>query len=122
MAVQTRKYKRRSFPVEAVLVTDENMKELARWSKGQIKRTKGTDEKPSAPYIKLKVHRPQNERQTRAFAGDHIVVTANGYRVYPPASFEKTFYSVEGEDSGVVAVADIVPAFQPAGQEKVVTS
>jgi hypothetical protein len=78
------KYVRKPFYVQAAQVTEENITQVARWCEGTIL----IDERP---YIKVKVKRPLAERQTRAFVGDWVLSSGNGYKVYTQASFEKNF-------------------------------
>src|SRR5690606_9703597 len=60
--MQTAVYARKSFNVEAVQVTQENIEEVANWCGGQIK-----ENRDGAPYIKIDVKRALNERQRRAY-------------------------------------------------------
>lgn len=85
-------YLRKSFPVDAVRVTADNMEEVARWCDGSIHEDH-TDENPSANphYIKVRVQNPLTERQTRAYDGDWVLYAGKGYKVYTDRAFRKSF-------------------------------
>jgi hypothetical protein len=44
-----------------------------------------------AMYIKVPVHKPVNEKQTRAFVGDFVVMSGENFKVYTRENLEKTF-------------------------------
>ena len=73
-------------------VTEENMKALAEWCKGDI-RTEGSGAN-ARQFIKVKVSKPLTERQTKAFIGDRIIYASNGFKVYTPKAFAKSFRKV----------------------------
>lgn len=82
-------YRRKPFEVLAVQVTEENMAEVSEWCNGEILKTgKGT------PFIKVPVVRPSMVRQTRAFAGDWILYSGRGHKVYTVKAFENSFEKV----------------------------
>jgi hypothetical protein len=89
---EVEQFLRRPYPVEAVLVTEENMAAVAKWCQGDIRNT--TDGK----YIKVRVHRPLNERQTKAFPGDRILYAGTGYKVYTPNAFDKSFMKADAPE------------------------
>jgi hypothetical protein len=81
-------YKRKTFIVEGIQVTEENMFEVAVWCDGLIiQPTRPND----SAFIKVRVHRPLSERQTKAFVGDWILKTKNSYKVYPDKAFKASF-------------------------------
>lgn len=86
-------YERRSFDVEAVQVTMENIVEVAAWCSGQVCEIENkTDNNDRVPhYIKVAVHRPANSRQTRAHIGDWVLRMGHGYKVYTTEAFERCF-------------------------------
>lgn len=102
--MQTTKYTRKSFDVDAVQVTAENMAQVSEWCGGRIVG-EGTDE----PYIKVKIHRPLSERQTRAYAGDWVLYAANGFKVYTPKAFENGFVLVDKQEADTVIVGELKP-------------
>jgi hypothetical protein len=85
--MQTAKFVRRPFEVEAVQVTDENLVEVAKWCGGTIRKVDFTNKR----YIKVKVFRPLNEKQTQAFPGDWLVFANTGYKVYADKAFHSVF-------------------------------
>ena len=85
-SITTAKYARKSFEVDAVQVGTENINDIAKWCDGEV-RTNSKDEK----YIKVRVHRALNERQTQAFVGDWILYSGTGYKVYTPRAFDSCF-------------------------------
>lgn len=89
------KYKRKTFEVEAVQVTAQNLQEAAKWCGGDVRFEDNNLEIDSA-YIKVKVRRPLSEKQTRAAVGDWILLSESGYKVYTSRAFESSF--VEATD------------------------
>ena len=89
------KYKRKSFEVEAVQVTAQNLQEAAKWCGGDVRFENNNLDIDSA-YIKVKVRRPLSEKQTRAVVGDWILLSESGYKVYTSRAFESSF--VEATD------------------------
>jgi len=87
--IQTEKFVRKPFYVEAIKVTEENMTEVATWCNGEVL----TDAK-DVRYIHVRVHRPLNPRQTQAYVGDLVLYAGTGYKVYTQRSFDKSFTSV----------------------------
>lgn len=86
--IEVDKYQRRPFFVEAVKVTVDNMREVAEWCNGSIiETTKET-------YIKVKVKRPTNHRQTTALIGDWVLSSEYGYKVFSPRNFDLKFAKV----------------------------
>lgn len=96
--MKTESYARKTFYVDAVRVTNENMEEVANWCAGEIRRTLGSEKRPPRPYIKVDVGRALNERQTRAYEGDWVLFyDGNGFKVYTEQAFEKSFEPVKVE-------------------------
>jgi hypothetical protein len=80
---------RNPFYVDAVRVTAENMQDAATWCEGDV-FTMATPE-GEVRYVKVRVHRPLNDRQTKAFAGDWILKAGTGFKVYTDPAFIKCF-------------------------------
>jgi len=78
-------YLRKTFEVQAVQVTDGNIYDVAKWCSGGIMSEDGS------PFIKVRVERVLNERQTRAFPGDWVVFAGRGYKVYTDRAFRASF-------------------------------
>lgn len=85
-----RKYNRSPFQVDAVQVTKENLQEIAEWCGGQV--LEHSDKGKTQKYVKVKVYRPVNEKQTRAFPGDWILSSDAGFKVYTDRAFQRSFY------------------------------
>jgi hypothetical protein len=109
MTVSTAKYVRKPLYVEAVQVTAENFQEVISWCQGDVGFQDGSDTKslsaaledgpvdPSKHFIRIRVHNPQSQRQTKAFVGDWILYTERGYKIYTEKAFKENFDPVEGE-------------------------
>ena len=54
--IETHKYTRKPFVVEAIQVTAENMDEIAQWCGGVVVNSS------EGNYVKVEVSRPMNER------------------------------------------------------------
>lgn len=87
--MKTVKYARKPFYVDAIQVTAENMKAVAKWCQGTI-----TTDGDGVDYIKVRVHRPLTEDQTKAYIGKWVLYAGTGYKVYTAAAFEKSFAKV----------------------------
>lgn len=86
MAFKTKRARRRDIYVEYVQVTSENMPELAKWCKGKIRRTRN-----GAEYIYVNVLYPKEPKQSKAFAGDFLLSSPTGFKVYTERGFHKAF-------------------------------
>lgn len=87
--IETAKFTRRPFVVEAVNVTAETMEEIARWCKGVVVSA------DDGSYIKVEVEKPLSERQTRAYPGDWVLYAGTGFKVYKDRAFHKTFVKAD---------------------------
>lgn len=85
--LNTKQFVRKPFNVEGIQVTLDNMAEVATWCGGTVV----TPEAGAAPYIKVNVARPLNERQTKGFAGDWILQAGGGFKVYTSKAFYASF-------------------------------
>lgn len=100
MGLQTGTYIRKSFPVEAVQVTEENFEAVATWCGGQIEvKEDGTR------YIRVRVHQPLNVEQTHAYVGRWILYARKGYKVFTDRAFRTNF--VPGSEAHIVNVTNI---------------
>lgn len=101
MAIKTERFIRKPLLVDAVRVTEENFLEIAFWCKGSIKNIDGSETKagtqidPSKQLIRVRVHKPMNDRQATAKIGDWILKTDRGYKVYTDKGFQAAFDKVE---------------------------
>lgn len=89
--LETVKYVRKPFLIDAVQVTADNMAEVAKWVDGDVRSN------DLGQYIKVRVHRPMNERQTQAYVGDWVLYAGTGYKVYTPKAFINAFRPADGE-------------------------
>lgn len=96
--LETTKYARNPFFVDAAQVTAENIHDVANWCSGEV-RTDGE----KAKYIKVRVHRPANDRQTKAFPGDYVLYAGTGYKVYTAKAFKSSFSIAEDQNVPVSA-------------------
>jgi len=94
MSVQSNTYVRKPFDVEAVEVTDENIEEVAEWCNGTVIAEGNENQKL---FIKVRVARALNERQTKAYPGDWVLYAGTGFKVYTPKAFHKTFHKKQLE-------------------------
>lgn len=95
--METVKYVRKPFEVEAVQVTTDNIDEVAAWCNGEVK-----EEENTSKYIKVAVARVLNERQTKAFVGDWVLYAGTGYKIYTAKAFAKHFDRSETQIPNVV--------------------
>lgn len=88
--MKTHKFARKPFYVDAARVSEDNIEEVAAWCDGTVE----TDNE-GALHVKVKVHRPLTERQTRAYIGDWVLFAGIGFKVYTPKAFDKSFEKVK---------------------------
>lgn len=88
--MKTHKFARKPFYVDAVRVSEENIEEVAAWCQGEV-----LTDAEEGRYIKVRVHRPQTDRQTKAFIGDWVLYSGTGFKVYTPKAFDKSFEKVK---------------------------
>ena len=107
--METKTYKRKSFEVDAVQATEENLEELALWCHGEVQ----TDSE-GRKFVKVKVHRPMNRKQTEAYPGDWVLLSSTGFKVYPDKAFQSAFEEglVYTEEDAKAQLGDVV---EPGG-------
>lgn len=93
--MQTKKYARKAFFVEAIQVTAENMEEVAQWAEGEIQQDPEQSGTGPVNYIFINVERPLNDRQTKAYMGDWVLSAGRGFKVYTNKAFLSSFEVVE---------------------------
>lgn len=94
MSVTTVKYVRKPFFVDAVQVTAENMQAVAEWCTGEVRsdfQDSGEPGTADVKYIHVRVHRPANDRQTKAYISNWILYAGTGYKVYTDKAFKSCF-------------------------------
>lgn len=104
--IETAKYARKPFQVDAVQVTAENINEVAEWCQGEVLTSQPQERDTAEPYIKVRVHRALNERQTKAFVGDWVLYAGLGYKVYTDKAFGKSFKPLEGTERDAATQAE----------------
>lgn len=101
--MHTSKFARKSFQVEGVQVTAENINEVAEWCGGDI-RYRRNSKSPEDMYIRVNVTRPLNERQKRAYLGNWVLKSDRGWKVFTENAFHASFDEVkEGADAPYLA-------------------
>lgn len=92
MSLETKRYNRKTFTVEAIQVTPENMADVAKWCGGEIRSDANKEGNLSRDYIKVDVKNPLRDKQTMAFLGCWVLKSGrNVFKVYTNASFNKSF-------------------------------
>lgn len=90
--LETTRYVRKPFFIDAVQVTEANIADVAAWVEGDV-RTDSDKKK----YVKVRVYRPMTDRQTKAYVGDWVLYAGTGYKVYTPKAFAESFELASGE-------------------------
>lgn len=105
--IKTDTFQRKTFNVEAIQVTEENMADVAAWCQGDV-RESDTD---NGAYIKVRVHNALTEKQTKAFVGDWVLYAGKGYKVYTDKAFTAGFQTgnVVPEVKNVFNHSTVVP-------------
>jgi len=134
--LKTEQYSRKTYLVEEVHVDEDNFEEVAKWCHGDVRTLVDHHKGTTTKYVKVRVYHPMKERQTQAFAGDHILYANNGFKVYSHKAFENSFEKVDpnvckcadpsqcvpylnGVDADAAIQADkLEVVFQPAAQVK----
>lgn len=94
--LNVKKFMRRTFDVDAVLVTEENFEDVAAWCGGKIVTVNEPegglfDESHTHRHISVEVSRPLSRRQTEAYVGDWVLYASKGFKVYTNRPFQKNF-------------------------------
>lgn len=89
MALEILNCSRKTFDVEAVRVTAENMHELAEWCNGTVLAA------DTNTYIRVRVRKaksaPTAPHLTRAYVGDWILRVGHNFKVFRNDAFLATF-------------------------------
>lgn len=90
------KFTRKPFFVDVVLVTAENMREVADWCGGKVlDKPNPRNKSQMIEYIKVDVERPLTEKQTMAYVGNYVLRAGRGFKVYTKSGLDKTFDAVD---------------------------
>jgi hypothetical protein len=90
--IQPKQYARKVTYVTAIQVTPANISEVAEWCKGVIEGS--AEGNPAEYFIRVKVFRAANERQTQAFVGDWVLKTMpnkDSFKVWTNPAFFQHF-------------------------------
>ncbi|QBZ73610.1 hypothetical protein SEA_ROSAASANTEWAA_46 [Streptomyces phage RosaAsantewaa] len=90
--IETKTYARKSFTVDAVQVTEENIRDVATWCGGTV--AKKLDD-TGRLYIKLERVNVSYKRRTMAFVGDWVLVSSTGFKIYENKSFKGVFEPID---------------------------
>lgn len=87
--IKIEQFRRKTFNVDAVQVTPDNLEDVASWCGGDVRteKQKGKDVR----FIKVRVYKALDEEQTKAFPGNYVVYMGSGYKVYKYNAFMRTF-------------------------------
>lgn len=89
-------YRRKTFSVEAIQVTEDNMDAVANWCQGKVLANRGESGEGNARFfVKVPVKRPLNDRQSRAYVGDWVLEARSGFKVYTQRAFDGCFEPAE---------------------------
>jgi hypothetical protein len=86
---------RKSFDVRAVRITDDNIRVVALWSGGIVRRLPNNPGEAlrgvNKRCIQLEVNHYNKLREVKAYVGDWILMTDEGFRHYRDKSFRLAF-------------------------------
>lgn len=123
VSIKTEKYVRTRFTIDAVQVTPENFAQVAEWCNGKIMTDMTTPE--HREFIKVEVHHPLSERQTKAYVNDWVLFAGKGFKCYTPKAFARTFEKVfqpkEQSVGNAVVTEEIIPGITASRVEPVYT-
>lgn len=111
--MKTHKFARKPFYVDAVRVTEDNINEVAAWCQGEV-----LTDPEEGQYIKVRVHRPLTEDQTKAFIGKWILFAGTGFKVYTAKAFDKSFEKVKTLTKAQADEAGIKVPIEPKAKPK----
>lgn len=97
--IVAKKFIRKSFPVDAIQVTPENMEAVAKWCAGTIMKNGDKEGHLSRDYIQVRVAYPLNPRQTEAYLGDWVLKSGKSFKVYTNSAFEKSFQAQDKQET-----------------------
>jgi hypothetical protein len=110
--IETTRFVRKPFYVDGIQVTASNMEQVAAWCAGDIQESPSKGGGKPASYIKVKVKAPLNDRQTKAYVGDWVLLANGDFKVYTHKSFVAAFDSLPTHVPG-----SIIPRI-PAGGDR----
>lgn len=84
--LETAKYVRKPFNVEAVQLSEENFDLVLAWTRGAVETTDGGER-----FIRVRTQNPLDERQKRAYVGDWVLKANGGFKIFPHKNFKRNF-------------------------------
>jgi hypothetical protein len=107
--IETQNYERIPFPIKAVRVTEENLEDIVKWSKGTLT----TDDK-GRRCVEVDVKRPIHDNQRYAYPGDWLTTSGSGYKVYLDDAFKRCFRLVPMESADPSDLKKLQEQYAPA--------
>lgn len=83
--MDTKKARRKTFDVEYVVVSGDNVEEVAAWCNGKV------GDEGSGCFVQIADKNAFNARQTKAFIGDYVLKSGTSFKAYGKKAFEKSF-------------------------------
>lgn len=129
--VRTTKYVRKPLYVDAVQVTKENFLDIVEWCQAtvgangaelgtEIRPAAGAEIDPEAHYLRIRVHNPRGQHQTKAVVGDWILYTDRGYKIYNEKAFEANFDLVNPDSFAAEMPVSLPPELSAEEEAKTV--
>lgn len=87
--LETAKYVRKPFSVEAVQVTEENFDQVKNWCRGSVEMMDSNSDQ--IRFIRVRTQNPRTEREKQAFVGDWVLKANGGFKIYPHKAFKRNF-------------------------------
>lgn len=97
----TTAFQHKTLVVQAIQITVDNMKEVAEWCGGSVKKSQPTGYSQRYPYVEVVVgHIAGRTQLARAAVGMWITCLTkdNNFRVYKARSFDETFLEIMSEE------------------------
>lgn len=98
MSIEPVKYTRKTFDVDAIQVTAENVREVAEWCDGRIKSSDPESYNDNQFYIEISVQMAHGTKREKAFIGDWVTRTDKSFKAYRRDAFAFAF---EMDDDGL---------------------
>lgn len=102
MTINILRFSRKPFTIDAVRVTVDNMVEVCEWCSGEIRTEEHTISSKGRTtidkYIKVYVHVPRNDKQTKAYVSDWVLRAGNSFKVYTNKAFVNNFDEISSDD------------------------
>jgi hypothetical protein len=106
--ITPKKYLSKPTMVEAIQISRNNMADVAEWCGGEVKVEKDGAGKVIR-FVKVKVWRAQNPKQTQGFVGCWVLRRPTGFKVYTDKAFKSSF-----TDGDSIPMVEDDPTVSPA--------